>query len=175
MALKSTLIELMKTKSILRITVKEICDAADIGRSTFYAHYESQYDLLEHIEMDCMAAFEEKLTMNQPLRKYTIQEITRIFEKMLQFIVDNSNSIQVLLSENGEIDFHRKFICRLTSYFRNAKKHYAKDIDERTSECYSVFFVNGAIALIQHWLKNNMHIPVPEFAKMIVLLTREMR
>ena len=35
LALRNSLIELMKNKSILRISVKEICDTADVGRSTF--------------------------------------------------------------------------------------------------------------------------------------------
>jgi AcrR family transcriptional regulator len=175
-ALRNSLIELMKQRSILRITVKEICDTADVGRSTFYAHYESHYDLLEQMELECLLGFEKALLMNEPLRKYDTREITRIFEKMLQFIVDNFNSIQILLSENGEISFQRKFIHRLNKYFKNAKKHYVNNsIDEKTSECYSVFFINGVIALIQHWLKNKMHIPIPDFAKMIVILTDEMR
>ena len=175
-ALQNSLIKLMKNRSILRISVKEICDTADVGRSTFYVHYENQYDLLEQIELECLLGFEKALAMNEPLRKYNTHEITHIFEKMLQFIEDNINFIQILLSENGEISFQRKFIHRLNCYFKNAKKHYVNNsIDEKTSECYSVFFINGVIALIQYWLKNKMHIPIPEFAKMIVTLTDEMR
>ena len=175
-ALQNSLIKLMKTRSILRISVKEICHAADVGRSTFYAHYESQYDLLEQIEAECMTSFEERLSMNQPLRKYNIQDITKIFEKTLQFIADNNNSVQTLLGEHGEMSFQRKFNQRLIGYFRNTKKHYSDNtIDMETSECYTVFVIHGVIALIQHWLKNNMHIPVPTLARMIVSLTRETR
>ena len=175
-ALRNGLIELMKTRSILRISVKEICDAADIGRSTFYIHYKSQYELLEEIETDCLIVFEEKLHMNQPLRKFNDREITQKFEKMLQFIADNSNSIQTLLNENGDIFFQRKFIHRLINYIKSAKNHYADNsLKDETSECYSVFVVHGAIALVQHWLNNGMHIPVSDLAKMLVILTREMR
>ena len=174
-ALQDSLIELMKTKSILRISVKEICEAADVGRSTFYAHYESQYDLLKQIEIECISVFEETLAMNQPLQKYNDKQLVKIFENMLQFVADNSNSLKILLSENGEVSFQRKFIHRLINYFKLAKKHYSDNFDEKTSECYSVFFINGAVALIQHWLKNNMHISVNNFAKMFVSLTREMR
>ena len=175
MALRNSLIELMKTRSILRISITEICEEADVGRSTFYAHYENQYDLLEELEMDCLSAFEETLSMNQPLRKYNNQEVTKIFERMLQFIADNNNSIQILLNENGEVLFQRKFINHLIGYFKYAKKMYADGFDEKTSECYSVFFINGALALIQHWLKNNMHIPVHVLAKMLLSLTSGMR
>jgi hypothetical protein len=56
-ALRNSLIELMKKKSILRITAKEIYDAADIGRTTFYAHYRDPYDLLDQIESETIAHF----------------------------------------------------------------------------------------------------------------------
>ncbi|MCL2441064.1 MAG: TetR/AcrR family transcriptional regulator C-terminal domain-containing protein [Treponema sp.] len=176
LALRNSLIELMKNKSILRISVKEICDTADVGRSTFYAHYESHYNLLEDIENESLSIFEEKLSMDQPLRKYNNQEISLKFEKTLQFIADNTSSIQILLSENGDLSFQRKFIRRLVNYFKNAKKHYTDNlIDEKTSECYTVFVIHGAIALIQHWLTNGMHISISDLAKMITSLTREMR
>ena len=175
-ALRNSLIELMKNKPILRISVKEICDTADVGRSTFYIHYESQYALLEEVEMDCLTVFEERLHINQPLRKYTDREITQKFEKILQFVADNSNSIQTLLSENGDTFFQRKFIQSFINYTKKTKNHYADNsIKDETSECYSVFVVHGAIALVQHWLKNNMHISVSDLAKMFVILTRGMR
>jgi AcrR family transcriptional regulator len=39
------LISLIVKKNYEAITIQEICDAADVGRSTFYAHYTSKDDL----------------------------------------------------------------------------------------------------------------------------------
>ena len=38
--LKNALIVLLKDKELADISVTELCNAADIERSTFYAHYE---------------------------------------------------------------------------------------------------------------------------------------
>lgn len=38
MVLKESLMELLKNKPISNITIKEICEEADINRSTFYSH-----------------------------------------------------------------------------------------------------------------------------------------
>jgi AcrR family transcriptional regulator len=44
--LKDALIELIMEKGYDTITVQDILDRADVGRSTFYAHYDSKDDLL---------------------------------------------------------------------------------------------------------------------------------
>ena len=43
-------LSILKNKPIAKITVKEICAAADINRTTFYKYYKDTYDLLEQIE-----------------------------------------------------------------------------------------------------------------------------
>lgn len=43
--LQDALISLIRKKGYEAITIKDICDAANVGRSTFYAHYTSKDDL----------------------------------------------------------------------------------------------------------------------------------
>ena len=43
--LQRTLISLILKKGYEAITIKDICDAANVGRSTFYAHYTGKDDL----------------------------------------------------------------------------------------------------------------------------------
>ena len=50
MVLKKALLELMQHKPVNKITVKEICERAELNRATFYAHYSDCFDLLESIE-----------------------------------------------------------------------------------------------------------------------------
>lgn len=48
--LKDTMLELLKTKDFETITVKALCEAAQVNRSTFYAHYTDILEMMEQME-----------------------------------------------------------------------------------------------------------------------------
>ena len=50
--LKDSLCGLLEQKSIHEISVRTLCENADINRSTFYKYYGSLYDLLKEMEDD---------------------------------------------------------------------------------------------------------------------------
>ena len=61
MVIVQNFIKLLRQKPINKITVKEICDLAEINRATFYKHYLDVYDLLEKIESQFLAELLSKL------------------------------------------------------------------------------------------------------------------
>ena len=52
--LTEAFIELLSVKKLNEITVKELCDKADVNRGTFYLHYQDIYDLKRQIETDLL-------------------------------------------------------------------------------------------------------------------------
>jgi AcrR family transcriptional regulator len=177
--LRESLVALMEEKSILNITIKEICDRAGLSRSTFYTYYKDQYDLLRQIEND---TFIEARKVMQPYmnlaRKPGKVNAAVIFQDLLQYIAGNSNSIQVLLSENGDSAFQKKFFRNGIEFARQFRKTFRKTAglkpqSEESDKYGLTFWVSGALALVQEWLKNGMDTPVPELAKMLTRLTRE--
>jgi len=174
MILRNSLIELMKDRPVSKIGIKEICALAGVSRSTFYTHYENVHNLLEQIEEETFVYFEGVVTQHAFLIKSSNKEKTLMFQKILQYITDNSSSIQVLLSENGDINFQEKFFQKFITHAQNILRSNSDNPSlGHIYEGYSVFIVRGAIGLVQYWLKNNMHIPVSEMAKMLIKLTTE--
>lgn len=51
---RKALFQLLSQKSFLKITVTEICQIAEINRTTFYKHYLDMHDLLEKTEEDIL-------------------------------------------------------------------------------------------------------------------------
>jgi AcrR family transcriptional regulator len=167
-ALRDSLVELMKDRPITKITIKELCENADINRTTFYAHYRDQYDLLQQIEEETFAYIEKILEKYDG--KHSKRELLEMLEEIFNFIAGNSNSIQTLLSENGDIGFQKRLFRRFMRQEQVMKYFADKSIREETKEYWYVHVINGAVGLVQHWLKDNMSIPVPELAKMLVKL-----
>jgi AcrR family transcriptional regulator len=168
MVLRDSLAELMKEKSILRISIKDICERADVSRSTFYAHYKDQYDLLQQIQEETIASIEKLLEKyNDDVSR---DATMRMLEELLRYIADNGESIQGLLSENGDINFQKK-IFGFTRQ-KEVLKYFTGKFDEKIHEYASVFMVNGSIGLIQQWFKNNMDVPISEMVKLFMKITQ---
>lgn len=50
--------ELLKDTPLNKITVKSICDKAEINRTTFYRYYSDPFDLMEQIEYELITSFQ---------------------------------------------------------------------------------------------------------------------
>ncbi len=73
--LKESLFELLKNKSISKISVSELCVKAGINRTTFYAHYGSQYDVLQDIGKEYHRKYTQR-NRAYDLQKYAVTGTT---------------------------------------------------------------------------------------------------
>ena len=55
--LREALFKCLKEKAIKEITIKEICDLAEVNRATFYKHYRDCYDIVREIEEEQLDEF----------------------------------------------------------------------------------------------------------------------
>lgn len=172
MALKESLIELMKEKPVSKITIKELCDNADINRTTFYAHYSDQYDLLQHIEEETLSWAGDIISSFSPKSKK--EDMIKNLESVFSYISENRNQIQVLMSEQGDINFQKKLWTLIYEHC-GVSSVSEQRTDLETRKLYFVFVVNGSIGLIQHWLKNGLNKSTEEMAEIIYEMTMKIR
>ena len=170
--LKDSLIELMAKKPISRITIKEICEKADLNRTTFYAHYADQYMLLGSIEHETLEWVKEVIAGFSG--KTENDDVMRNIEKIFEYIIENKNHIRVLMSEQGNIDFQRNL---LSVIYEQCGIWLTGDfnIDPEKSGLYFVFLVNGSIGLLQHWLKTGLKETAQEMSEIIYTMTYRLR
>ncbi len=161
MVLQDSLIELMKEKPISKITIKELCENADINRTTFYAHYTDQYDLLRKIEDETLSWVKERLC--DLLGKTDKYEAMAVLEGIFQYFTENRSHLQVLMSEQGDIDFQKQLF---TLIYQECGINFSADNNMGTND-YFIFVVTGSVGLIQHWLKNGLNKSTKEMAEVI--------
>lgn len=84
--LQQSLLELLRERPIERITVKEICERADVNRSTFYVHYASPKELLDSIKVQLYDKIKEERVSGRDMRSM-IAGICEAFQKHRDLIL----------------------------------------------------------------------------------------
>ncbi|MCX8131414.1 MAG: TetR/AcrR family transcriptional regulator C-terminal domain-containing protein [Clostridia bacterium] len=164
MFLKKGLVELMRENPISKISVKMLCETADINRSTFYAHYTDQYDLLEQLEQEVIEEL-KKFISKDAFSKQTIQTVHSL-KQILDYIAQNGDLFITLLSENGDSSFHRE-IMFLAQQKIISDIHNDLNIDARTSEYLKSFAITGTLSIVQKWLIDGMIESTEEMTELV--------
>ncbi|MEZ4357733.1 MAG: TetR/AcrR family transcriptional regulator C-terminal domain-containing protein [Eubacteriales bacterium] len=161
--IKESLVELMQEQPISRISVKMLCEAADINRSTFYAHYTDTYDLLRQIQCDVISEISEYISQSafSEQSQLTVQAMSHI----LEYAKENSKLLKVLLSENGDFNFQKDIMLLAQQKTINELKTM-ENLDKRISEYLQLFTITGALSVMEKWLKDGMQESTQEMAQM---------
>ena len=106
---------LLSKKSYNQISVQDIIDAADVGRTTFYAHFETKDYLLKDLCGDLFGRIIDS-AMGLPHSHYHYSAESKtdsVFLHLLQHLQENDrNILELLASQNNEI-FLRYFKSNL--------------------------------------------------------------
>lgn len=159
MLLKTSLIELMHQKNISHITIKEICEQAELNRSTFYLHYTDQYALLENIETEIINKTFEYL-QNVGLDLDTQSYI----EAFLNYVKTNADIFETLLCTQENSGFQNLFIDKILEQLKDNLPINCSD--ELRNYVYS-FLMHGCIHIIIDWINSDFNLPAATMAELI--------
>jgi AcrR family transcriptional regulator len=165
MFLKNSLIDLLETKNMSKITIKEICEHADINRATFYAHFSDQDDLLLSIEEEYI----ERILAD--VRKHDREKDDSLIVALdiLTFIYDNAKMSRILLCDRGDISFQKR-IMALVHEDIIAGFSGDKENNMDRAEYISSFVIAGCIGIIQKWFDNDLSESPTEISELIGML-----
>ena len=162
--LRECLITLLKDKKVQDITVRELTDMADLNRGTFYLHYKDVFDLLEKTEAELQEDF------NQLVCKHDAVDLKQrpsvIFNEIYSLVYDNADLIEILLGENGDLNF----VNRLKQLIREkCLKDWMEVFRSGNAAAFDAFFsfiVSGCIGLVQYWLQTGLKETPEQMAKL---------
>lgn len=163
--IKETFLNLLEEKDIKKITVSEICELADVNRATFYRYYLDVYDLLDKIEDEFIEELKSALSSDN---NYTISSFS---SDLLKVFLENKELVKILFNTNNNIYFLNNF---LEIAYEKCKERWEKDLPEIKEEDInyaSSFIFNGALGVINYWVKNDFNKDYKEIAQNIEQLS----
>lgn len=147
-ALEESLLELLLEEDIHKISIRTLCQRADVNRSTFYKYYSSQYELLKEMENKLLLQIEAALSVNDT----TMTD----HEKLLNFFVyaqNNCNLFRLLLNANIDPDFPKQLLT-LPSVFRRLQEEVQAD-DPQELRYKQEFIFYGGYQVLKKWINSD--------------------
>lgn len=151
--LKNALMDLLSEKgSVTKISVRELCERADLNRSTFYAHYSEPKELLEEVEAELLDATREHL---QKIGAENDIGAHRYLLSFLIYIKENDKPFRTLLIDAGDPEFRSKFMQQsIIQFVENLNISFPKDQEQYI---YS-YILNGSTGVIIQWMRSDYSI-----------------
>ncbi|MBN1777321.1 MAG: TetR/AcrR family transcriptional regulator [Clostridiales bacterium] len=145
--LRQSLIKLLGEKSIHKVSVREICEQAQVNRSTFYKYYGSQYDLFHDMEEEILAHVNNYLRDEPSTMTGDLSQIT----KLVAFIGENAELCRIIINHNIDPKFPEALV-NLPSLHQWIDTHFRVEYSKNEMEYVYGLVVNGGFSIIRMWL-----------------------
>ncbi len=149
-ALRDALIELVDERGFEALTVTDIADRADVGRATFYVHFEDKTALLKSITDVVYEQFAE-IARSTPPESAALPAI----ELLLERVAERPRLYHVALNQSGVVEHLRHYLVQ--------------ELDHRlaalgaTQQTPAAQIAAGALeGLLRWWLANHLKPPATE-------------
>lgn len=170
------LLRLLEKKAFEYITIKEICEEAGVNRSTFYLHYENTKDLLlesiRYINEQFISYFQsEKANIAAKIEHCPARELFLLTPQYL-------SPYLTYIKEHKRLFFTAMTKLTFMNYCEDTYQKMLQEVfypimnrlDVPVSERNYIlsFYINGMIAIITEWLKNDCNDTIEELINIIL-------
>ena len=157
-AIFSALIELLSKKDFSKITVGQIIEQADVGRATFYAHFETKDDLLKELchQLFCHI-FDAMVGDDTHKHIFDCEAPESVFLHLFQHLQRNDNNILTLLSCRNCDLFLQYFRSNLNLLVQRQLHLFADRKNELLPESFWVDHIASTfVDTLRWWIANGM-------------------
>lgn len=147
--MKNALMDLLKEKGdIHKISVRELCERAQLNRSTFYAHYSEPQDLLFELEEEILASTDEHL------KKIGAENDTGAHKFILSFLKymrENDKVFRTLLVDAADPVFKSRFMQQtIIRFIENLQITFVSSVEQYVFS----YILSGSTGIIIQWLRS---------------------
>ncbi len=155
---------LLQTQPFESITVQQIINEANIGRSTFYAHFGTKYDLLRALCTDIFAHVFSDALMREKTHDFSRAQpgLEETLTHVLYHLQDNRRDLAgILTSESGTL-----FLQFFREYLSDLFTRYADCVHIDAPEDFVLHHLVGSFTeAVKWWFSEQMRTPPGELAR----------
>ena len=169
-AFEQSLAELAKELPLNKITVKALCEKAELSRNAFYFHYSDIYALVEDIENNLISDVENLI---EDFRKIGFPDnVLETIKRLPELLMERKDITLMLLDSN----YSTSFTERLNKLFSDFNYEYFIRYNKTTSrEIYDYFYTficDGFYGMLRQMLKNPDSISIEKFTRLAYTLIK---
>ena len=152
-ALITTFSDLLETKSFDNITIQDLCEKANVRRSTFYRHFNDKYDLLNHI-VGTLIEYFRTLHLPEIDPKDPRQFFNKFMKDILLFISDNKAMVKSVISINIYSEVYQILYNQIYAVDKR-QIEFDKQIGQFYIDefIYGEFLAGGILSVILNWIQ----------------------
>ena len=159
--LKESLLELMKRKSFSDISVRDVTDAADMNRATFYLQYSGTAELLQSVEEDLLAEIQSLVDAHMQ-ETFAVGSVAPVFEPVLDFAVEHRETCTILFASSEASGFFQAIQRLVHENGAPLVRTWFRPADPRLTDYLLNFLAWGFIGLLSEWFEKDMALPKAE-------------
>ena len=149
---------------IEKISVRELCDRAELNRSTFYAHYTEPREVLIEAEEEILS---ETAAHIQKIGAQMTGGGKEFVSSFLRYIRENDRVFRVLLVTAADPAFKSRFVqISLLSLF----EYMQLTMDNEKQQYVYSYLLNGSFGVITQWIRSDYAAAVPELVDLLFTL-----
>ncbi len=161
---------LLEKKDFAYITVKEICEAASVNRSTFYLHYETMADLLSesvsHMNEQFLAYMKkDSEAFVTKLRDCPLDELYLITPEYLTpylgYVKENQRLFRTALEKAATLRLEDSYTGLFRHVIAPILDRYG--IPQQDRRYIMAFYIQGLMAIISEWLNTSVRREIYSF------------
>lgn len=158
-AIFTAFIELLSVKEFNQITVEQITQRADVGRATFYAHFETKDFLLKELCAELFCHIFDSLSHDSHGHKHIFdcEAPDSVFLHLFQHLQRNDNQILQLLSGQNNSVFLQYFKSNLLRLIESQLHLFAERKSEKLPDDFWADHIASTFTeTVRWWIKNGL-------------------
>lgn len=159
-ALKNALLELLKKKTLHEIQIKQLCEKADVNRSTYYSNYSDLQEILRDIYQDAIDMITSQVITLTTGDSFTREEYYNVIYQIVCYLQENDSYYSLIFSLRTDISFEEML------YLHYLNSYHLEHLT--TQEKYLFLYQTiGAFSIVRAWMQERYIISAHDISKMI--------